>query len=163
MALSQSFLYVCKTGGETDSVNIDSITTITFTSTDMVIGGVAKSITLSSINLLLFSDISIPVPIKSEHSANEPSTIKATVTPNPFNPVAHIKIVLLQPGHISASVISTRGEIVRELINQRMETGQHDINWDGKTAGGVSSASGTYLFRIASEGKTIYRRAILIR
>jgi len=163
ISFSQSFLYIVRGSGSIDSVDIDAISKITFSTSEMIISGASKTISLSDINLLLFADSSIPVPNNIEDEADKPVLDKTEISPNPFNPLVHVKFNLLAAGHTDVTVMSSRGEIVAELINKKLSAGYYDFMWDGNTETGARAASGTYIFRISINQKNICKRAIMIR
>jgi hypothetical protein len=75
-------------------------------------------------------------------------------SPNPFNPVTKIRFANSKAGNVSLRVFNARGELVKTIVEQRMEAGLHEASWDGKNASGKHVASGVYYAKIASEGST---------
>jgi hypothetical protein len=77
-------------------------------------------------------------------------------TPNPFNPVTVIPFVLPEGGAVvSLRIHDVRGRVVRTLLGDvyRRE-GRHTVRWDGRDDQGRTVASGTYLARLTSSGRT---------
>ncbi|MFQ5677709.1 MAG: FlgD immunoglobulin-like domain containing protein, partial [bacterium] len=68
--------------------------------------------------------------------------------PNPFNLETLIKFNLPAKSKVQVKVYNLRGELVRTLMNEETESGQHNIVWDGRNSKGAVVASGTYIYRI---------------
>jgi hypothetical protein len=88
--------------------------------------------------------------------------------PNPFNPETWIPYCLAQGGCVTVSILSSSGQLVRELDLGYQEPGlylsqEKAAYWDGRNAAGESISSGIYFYRIQSAdftgvGKMILRR-----
>jgi hypothetical protein len=78
--------------------------------------------------------------------------------PNPFNPVTTIGFSLPNAQQVSLSVYNLIGQEVVSLVNKELPAGYHTINW---YAG--SMASGVYLSRLTSGGKTITQKMLLLK
>jgi hypothetical protein len=73
-------------------------------------------------------------------------------SPNPFNPATTIRFAVSRDSKVALRVYNVRGQLVKTLANERMAQGMHEVNWDGRDAGGSHVASGVYYAKIASEG-----------
>ncbi|MGH7493184.1 MAG: T9SS type A sorting domain-containing protein [bacterium] len=84
--------------------------------------------------------------------------------PNPFNPSTKIKFALPNDRLVTLQVFNTLGIAVATLYyNKRLETGQHEIGFDGK-----GLPSGTYIYKIVTltdEGarEVIARKMLLFK
>jgi hypothetical protein len=78
--------------------------------------------------------------------------------PNPFNPVTTIGFSLPNAQQVSLSVYNLIGQEVVSLVNKELPAGYHTINW---YAG--SMASGVYLSRLSSGGKTSTQKMLLLK
>jgi agmatine deiminase len=83
--------------------------------------------------------------------------------PNPFNPSTTFRFSLAQNGHAELSVLDTRGRIVRRLLNAEMNSGDHEIHWDGIDDLGRTIPSGVYLYRLRSAGLQYTRTMTLVK
>ncbi len=72
--------------------------------------------------------------------------------PNPFNPETMITFQLKQAGDTRVAIYNMRGQLVRELLDKDMGSGNHSVMWDGKDNQGKTAPSGTYLYQIESNG-----------
>lgn len=68
--------------------------------------------------------------------------------PNPFNPSTKIRFNLKENGKVSLDIYNLLGERVAVLIDQEMNQGIHEVNFDGS-----SLASGVYIYRLNVENK----------
>lgn len=78
--------------------------------------------------------------------------------PNPFNPVTKIKFDLPKSnGYVSLKVYNVLGQVVSELINQSMQAGTYEYEFD---ASGISS--GMYYYSLQVDGETVGTRKMVI-
>ncbi|MEZ4387649.1 MAG: FlgD immunoglobulin-like domain containing protein [Candidatus Krumholzibacteriia bacterium] len=105
---------------------------------------------------------------ESGTSGNVGSDLPANVLsvsnfPNPFNPSTTIKLNLPKADMVSLKVFNVRGELVRTLVDSRMEAGEHSIIWDGKTNTGNQSASGVYFYETRTNGQVKINKMALVK
>ena len=63
--------------------------------------------------------------------------------PNPFNPTTQISFILAKANNVKISVFNILGEKVAELINSKMEAGNHKVNFNA-----TDLTTGVYIYRI---------------
>jgi len=73
--------------------------------------------------------------------------------PNPFNPRTSIDYTIDAPGRLTVKIFNVRGQLVRTLLDQKVETSGRVI-WDGTDDTGRHLASGVY-FREARLGSEV--------
>jgi len=78
--------------------------------------------------------------------------------PNPFNPVTNIKYDVPKSAMVKLRVFDITGKLVDVLINQEMEPGAYEINWNG-----ANYASGVYFYKFESGDYTKVMRMVLIK
>jgi len=83
--------------------------------------------------------------------------------PNPFNPVTRIKFSLPYETEVQLVVYNVLGQQVKTLLNKPMETGIHEIDWDGNDESGRQVASGIYFYRLIAEDVSYSRKMVLMR
>jgi hypothetical protein len=83
--------------------------------------------------------------------------------PNPFNPTTNIRFYLPRAGDVTLTVYNTLGQKVRTLANQRLESGDHVIQWNGENSVGQRVASGVYFYRLDTEGFSSSRKMVLLK
>lgn len=74
--------------------------------------------------------------------------------PNPFNPGTKFSFTLERDAHVSLAVFDLRGHLVRSLVDQRLPAGDYDgvFAWDGRDEQGRAATSGTYFYRLTTDG-----------
>lgn len=91
--------------------------------------------------------------IKVQHNPNGAGAIALMQNaPNPFNPSTKIRFATSKAGNVSLRVFNVRGELVRTIVNERMNQGSHEVTWDGRATSGQTVASGVYYAKAALEG-----------
>ncbi len=78
--------------------------------------------------------------------------------PNPFNPNTKIKFDLPEPSNVVLSVYNILGERVTELINNQMDAGFHEINFNANNL-----PSGIYIYRIDTEKNHTAKKMLLVK
>ena len=78
--------------------------------------------------------------------------------PNPFNPSTEISFGLPETGHVRLDIFNIMGQKVTTLVDRSMSAGYHTVTWNGRT-----SASGVYLYRLATDETVINRKMLLIK
>ena len=78
--------------------------------------------------------------------------------PNPFNPVTTIGFSLPDAQKVTLSVYNLVGQQVVTLVNKELPAGYHAINWHAE-----NMASGVYLSKLSSGGKTITQKMLLMK
>ncbi len=74
--------------------------------------------------------------------------------PNPFErhntDGLYIPVTMPQSGHVTAEVYDLLGRRVAPLINHTLESGNHNLHWDGRDEEGQVIAAGLYLIRVST-------------
>jgi hypothetical protein len=78
--------------------------------------------------------------------------------PNPSNPKSKIDFEIPGRSMVNISVYNLLGELVARLVNEIKEPGNYTVEFDGG-----SLSSGTYFYRIVSEGFTSVKKMILVK
>ncbi len=81
------------------------------------------------------------VPVQFETLANYP---------NPFNPSTMVTFDVARRGAVSLVVYDVLGREVRTLVNDVLESGLHEIRWDGRSNGSLPATSGVYIARLST-------------
>jgi flagellar hook assembly protein FlgD len=69
--------------------------------------------------------------------------------PNPFNPTTTISYYVADESKtVSLKIYNTNGQLVRELLNDRNEIGQHTVDWNGVDESGLKCSSGLYWLKM---------------
>lgn len=70
--------------------------------------------------------------------------IAVSAAPNPFNPRTSISFSIHDTSPVRLRVYDTRGRAVAELVNTWLESGRHEVLWDGTNELGEALAAGIY-------------------
>ena len=65
--------------------------------------------------------------------------------PNPFNPITSISYDLAQNGMVSLTILDMNGKIIKNLVNEFQNAGNHSLTWDGVNFVGKVVSAGLYL------------------
>lgn len=83
--------------------------------------------------------------------------------PNPFNPSTTIRLTLPVASDVSVAVYNVRGELVRRLVDERLDAGRHDVPWDGRDQAGAAMASGVYFHQVRVGQETRVGKMLLMK
>ncbi len=78
--------------------------------------------------------------------------------PNPFNPSTTIAFALPTESNVTLKVYDVQGREVATLVNDRMDAGQHSVNFDASNI-----ATGVYFYRIEAGSFQAIRRMMLVK
>ncbi len=92
-----------------------------------------------------------------------PTKLTACNYPNPFNPETSIQFNMPTNGQVSVKIFNTKGQIVRELFNGKMEQGHNELVWKGVDNNGKNVSSGIYFYQIKTSNQSIMNKMMLIK
>jgi len=81
------------------------------------------------------------------------------ISPNPFNPMTNITFTLPEANQVKVSIFDLNGGCVRNLVNEKLNSGMHTTTWDAKASNGQMVSSGVYVVRMET-GKTVRNKKI---
>ena len=68
--------------------------------------------------------------------------------PNPFNPITNIEFVMPDRGRVRLTIYDMLGKSVRSLLNMDLNSGLHNVIWDGTDNQGDLLSSGCYFYQM---------------
>ncbi|MDP3115324.1 MAG: T9SS type A sorting domain-containing protein [Candidatus Cloacimonadaceae bacterium] len=83
--------------------------------------------------------------------------------PNPFNPSTTICYRVPESGKVKLSIYNLKGQLVRILLNEPKQSGNHQLIWNGDDQAGNMVSSGVYFTRIESNGKSSMHKMLLVK
>ena len=92
-----------------------------------------------------------------------PNKFDLTNFPNPFNPITQICFALNIESNIKLSIYNLGGEEIRVLINKKLESGKHYIDWDGRNNESLAVSSGIYFCLLETQNQILHHKMVLIR
>jgi N-acetylneuraminic acid mutarotase len=78
--------------------------------------------------------------------------------PNPFNPSTTIRYALPIRAHVTVNVFNTLGQHIVELVNGDIDSGTHDVKFDG-----TRLASGVYYYRLIAGAHVDSKKLLLMK
>ena len=95
---------------------------------------------------------------------NEYGVLSLQNYPNPFNPSTTISFSINETDRVALDIYNVKGQKVNTLINnQIMETGAHNVIWNGRDDTGRAVGSGVYFYKLSYRGQELTRRMMLIK
>jgi len=86
-----------------------------------------------------------------------------SIYPNPFNPAGTLRYSLAERSRVRIAVYDVAGRLVRTLVDEVRDVGRHAVAWDGRSDAGTDLASAVYFVRYDAGGRTVLRKAALLR
>jgi aminopeptidase N len=120
------------------------------------VNGDPTSISFDPGNWILKTVNSVVVNVEDEVVLNQYSLEQNY--PNPFNPNTTISFNLAQSGLTTLKLYDVLGKEIKNIINEVLETGLHEINFD---ASGLPS--GTYFYKLTSGSFTKTRKMTILK
>jgi hypothetical protein len=118
-----------------------------------VYGGVSTGIINCGISLVTISGGVTPI------TSQIPQEYKLEQNyPNPFNPVTKISFDIPKNGFVSIKIYDILGKEISSLVNEVKNPGKYTVDFDG-----TSFASGTYFYRLESNGFISTKKMLLIK
>jgi hypothetical protein len=74
--------------------------------------------------------------------------------PNPFNPSTKIRYQLPNRSEVKLVIYNILGQQVRILVNDVLNAGYYEVEWNGHNDAGVPLASGVYVYRFQAFGSS---------
>lgn len=92
-----------------------------------------------------------------------PALSLALGRPNPFRPPTAIAFTLFERSRATLSIFDAGGRVIARPFDRVGDPGRYEITWDGMSQDGSRLPSGVYFARIASGGKSVATRLVLLR
>jgi len=104
-------------------------------------------------------------PLSADNSASSviPDIRNISNYPNPFNPSTMIRFELNKKENVSVSIYNIKGKIVKQLVSDSLNAGQHQIEWNGTDNKEKKCPSGVYFYRIDIKNSSIMKKMMLVK
>jgi hypothetical protein len=83
--------------------------------------------------------------------------------PNPFNPETTIQFDIAKESAVKLQIYNIRGQLVKTLVNTRLNAGKHSIVWNATNENNKKVSSGVYLYRVSSDNDNVVNKMILMK
>lgn len=101
--------------------------------------------------------------IKEEETVNVNLFNLSQNYPNPFNPTTTITFKLEKHTNVVLEIIDLNGSLVKKLVDEFKNAGEHKILWDATNENGNKVSSGIYIYRIKTDNNIQAKKMILIK
>jgi len=83
--------------------------------------------------------------------------------PNPFNPTTTIDFTLTRRQQVTLEIFDILGRLIARPVDDILDAGEHETEWNGTDRYGNDIASGVYLYRIVAEEGVACRKMLLLK
>ncbi len=83
--------------------------------------------------------------------------------PNPFNPETTIRFSLKEASSVSIGIYNVKGQLVKTLLSEVREAGNHGVLWNGRDDNGNAVSSGVYYYRMTAGSYIGFRKMLLLK
>jgi len=83
--------------------------------------------------------------------------------PNPFNPTTRMKFDLPKRAHVTLTVYNVLGQRVATLVEEELAADSYEVEWNGRSDGGNSVASGIYFYRLTADDFVMTKKMMLLK
>ncbi len=84
--------------------------------------------------------------------------------PNPLTQLSTtIGYTLPQAGPVLVNIYNTGGQLVKTLVNQTQDAGDHAVAWNGSNDTGKAVTSGVYFYTVSAAGQQATRRMVVLK
>ena len=83
--------------------------------------------------------------------------------PNPFNGHTNFVFQLQHDSSVDLSIFDLKGNLIKKIINDFKQSGNHKINWNATNQYGQKISSGVYLYRLSIDGKSNTSKLIFLK
>ncbi len=102
-------------------------------------------------------------PTAIEEDVNSANNFSLMNYPNPFNPTTTISFALRAQTQVKLTVYDVKGRQVNTLINNKMNSGNHDIVWNGSNNKNMKVSSGIYFLRLETDKNVKTIKAVMMK
>lgn len=94
----------------------------------------------------------------------EAAHFQVTAFPNPFSQSITLQYTLNENAQVSAAIYNASGSLVAHLLPQMEQSaGQHELEWNGKDAQGLTVPFGTYFCRLKVDNEVVVQKVVYLR
>ncbi len=98
-------------------------------------------------SFMIYKYISTGIEEEKESHFQNPSSFQILASPNPFYKNIRISFTLSYPMLLSLSIFNSQGRMVKNLLFDRLNPGEHSLVWNGSGTYGKEMPSGVYFIK----------------
>ena len=83
--------------------------------------------------------------------------------PNPISSITFISYGLPKPSHVSLKIYDITGRLVKTLVNQKVDAGNHTVVWDIRDDAGFKVGAGIYFCKLNTSESSATKKLIVVR
>ena len=83
--------------------------------------------------------------------------------PNPFNPSTKIKFQIPAASRVNLTIFNLLGQEVATIVNEDLNAGTFEVEWNGKNNFGGLVSSGVYFYKLKADDYSQIRKMILMK
>ncbi|HEX7878662.1 MAG TPA: FlgD immunoglobulin-like domain containing protein, partial [Candidatus Eisenbacteria bacterium] len=84
------------------------------------------------------------------------------LSPNPFVGRTTIAFAVPVAGDVDLGIYDLAGRLVRRLVHERLEAGDHRFEWDGRNDGSAKVSGGVYFVRLLANGTRVDGKIVMV-
>ncbi|MFC1799671.1 lamin tail domain-containing protein [Candidatus Eisenbacteria bacterium] len=92
-----------------------------------------------------------------------PTKLMMSVAPNPIRGGGVVRFGMPVSGQVGLKVYNVEGELVTTLIDERMDAGKHQIDWNATNTRGNRVMSGIYFFKLETGKGSVINKVVVSR
>jgi len=116
-----------------------------------VVAGPTSQVPGSGIYINTLSPTAVFMPTRNQF----PSEVRLYPNyPNPFNPATTISFELPRTSDIRLSIYDALGREIKRMLDQKLNAGAHQIQWNGTNQNGIDVSGGIYFYRLEMQDAT---------
>ena len=115
----------------------------------------------TSSNLIVYN-----TGINTSASSDKKTQIKFELKqnyPNPFNPTTQIEFVINESNNVSIDIYNINGELIKNLLNEYLNQGNHQVSWNGTSNNGQRVSSGAYFYKLNVGNVSTVKKMIILK
>jgi hypothetical protein len=82
--------------------------------------------------------------------------------PNPFSNSTKIQFYLENAGSVTITILNMQGIEIKTLLNQKMDSGNHSVTWDGRDYNGNEVNPGVYVYQMKVNSVAVKTKRLII-
>ncbi|TMQ70121.1 MAG: hypothetical protein E6K80_09540 [Candidatus Eisenbacteria bacterium] len=130
--------------------------------------GLVRAVTVPDANTAVVSMVGDPkAGPSSTTGVSEPLAASGLwlgpAAPNPARGETRFRYGLPGAAHVSLAVFDQQGRRVRQLVEGRVEAGEHVASWDGRDTAGRQVPTALYFYRLDVEGRRLSGKVFALR
>jgi hypothetical protein len=83
--------------------------------------------------------------------------------PNPFNPTTTISYSVKTPEAVTIEIFNVKGQLIKTLVSEAKEAGNHTVVWNGDDNSGRRVSSGIYYYKMSAGKYSSTRKMVMMK